>query len=61
MHPALINPFMFSDGAFSGSLPSGESEPSVKLAWAPSESRFTLEVEAFMAELLDEAFLQRCA
>jgi hypothetical protein len=67
MHPALVNPFMFSDGVLRGSLPSGESEPSVTLACTPSEpadaqnwllaggasagSNFILDVEAFMAEV----------
>jgi hypothetical protein len=34
----LPNPFMLSDGDFAGSLPSGESDPSVMLDCAPSEN-----------------------
>lgn len=35
---AVVTSLSVSDGVFKASLPSGESEPSVMLAWAPSES-----------------------
>ena len=49
-------PISVSAGAASGSLPSGESEPSVMLAWAPAES-LAFDPDAWTAE--DEARYQR--
>ena len=53
-HPALssLNPFNFGRCVFS-SLPSGESEPAVTLAWAPAENRFHPDMAA-LAVWLDE-------
>jgi hypothetical protein len=62
-HPALANPFDFGGQEFRGvppeglgrrrfsSLPSGESEPSVTLAYTPAENRFQPDLAALAVEL----------
>jgi len=53
-HAAAV-PISVSAGAASCSLPSGESEPSVMLAWAPAES-LAFDPEEYTAD--DEALYQ---